>query len=136
MEFEIYMTLELHIGNEVIKGTQIDSLLMKAEGIQEPWVLYACFKSKMNTMEQPKKILPKKKPERRRPVFQYPLLEYDLVIKADYWLTQRYSRTEIARRIHCSMAQLTRSLVWLDRTQGKEEYDTYDTKKKNLLEPK
>lgn len=132
------MRLELHIGDQVITGEDVNELIEMTEGIQDPWVLYAIYQSVWKEEPVPVKVDGRKNRYKRMPrlIVVHKMLPYDQVEKAAHWLSQKYAKNHIAKRLYCPIAQLTRSLIAYTVTSTKEEYDRYNSVKNNLVESK
>lgn len=133
------MRYELHANGEVYCNEDLGIIKDIIKTLPDDWVLYEIYPSKMCFVEQDPEPLLIKQPrqDRPRPPIEYfRLLPYARAFKACCWYEQGVAKTTIAKRLYCSLAQLTRSMSWYDQTNSVVEYEAYDPTKKNLTELK
>jgi hypothetical protein len=133
------MRYELHASGEVYSNEDYEIILDIIETLPDEWILYRVCESKICKVEHdPEPILLKQPRQDRppRPLIIFPLLPYDQAFKAVCLYEQKMPRVAIAKRLYCSLAQVTRSMAWYNKTNSPQEYESYDPTKKDLVEQK
>jgi hypothetical protein len=138
--YELRMRYELHSGGQVFHHTDLEEAFSNADTLYEPWELFLFVESDVHKVPHDEPVIEgrKKKQKRKlpRPTIMVPLLPYDKIVKAAHWHKQRISKNAIVKHLYCSVALFDRSIAWYNKTGSQEEYESYNDRKKNLVESK
>ena len=150
------MRYELHNNGNIYRNDDIEILRGYIDQFTGDWELYEVFSSGVDNVpfelappspEPVKRNYASKYPDdidgrsirkrsQSRPTIVIPLLTYDQTLKAAIWIENRVAKPTAAKRLYCSLAQLSRSLAWYNSTNSREEYEKYGQHKKSLVESK
>lgn len=122
------MRYELHTDGYVFPDNELEPLYRMAVTMDSEYVIYAYCESKMHMFEEDQIIetVSRRVSEQKKPTILFPLLPYNEIKKAAYWRSQKFTKASIHQRLYCSMALLTKSLLWYDQTGSQLEYESYN----------
>jgi hypothetical protein len=128
------MRYELHADGYIFPDIELEPLYRMAITMESEYYIYAFYESKIHLLEQEDQIIEtvvRRVSEQKKPTVIFPLLPYNEIKKAAYWRSQKFTKQSIHQRLYCSMALLTKSLLWYDQTNSQLEYESYNAFKKD-----